>query len=274
MNYQKSFALVLALLALVCNFNSTAFAADTSKKSNNKPEAVSPTVKRAELVVKKTELAKSATSAKTTKTETRYRSTSEFVPVEKVGFTQPKYVGPETLNGLGLKSAAELGHKGKKIFNEWDSSARIVILDPLAQIYYDTASMEPLYLFGCLRDGKPYANRIKLLEPLEKAPEPTPSPTPTVTPAPTPVVQVTPAPTPTVTPTLPYDENQGVREVRIKKPTTNFVDEVEAGYDVRFEGGKGNIAVVPAIEVDQTIVVVDVPKPTIRANGRKMPLGD
>jgi hypothetical protein len=185
MNIKNLFAMVLALFALTCNL-STTFAADTSKKSNNQPKSV---VKKAIPVVKKAVPVKSAATAKVTKTETRYRATSEFTTLEKVGFTQPQYKGPATLNGLGLKSAAELGLDGKKVYNEYENSARIVILSPFAKVYYDTGSLEPLYLAGCLRDGKSFANRIKLLEPV-KAPEvksvQTPTPVPVIVSVPLP----------------------------------------------------------------------------------------
>lgn len=226
MNLYKSFALVLALFALACNFSTTAFAAN-AQESNNQPS------------------------------EGRYLSTGDYTPIDKVGYKQPIFVGKDTLNGLGLKSAKELGIAGKKFYNEQEKSARVIILNPDAMVYYDTGSLEPMYLAGCLRDGKPFANRIKPLEPLQKAPEPKPVPVAVVTPTPAPVLTPTPAPKPVV----------------VSKPTTNFVDK-ETGYDVRFEGGKGKIAVIPAIEVDETAVVVDIPKPTVRANGRVMSLGE
>lgn len=170
--------MVLALFALACNL-STTFAASAEESNNQPKQSAEPVIKKAEFVkaaapvvaVKKTEPVKTEVSVQKTKIDNRYRETPEFTTLEKAGFTQSKYKGPETINGLGLKTAAELGLDGKKVYNEYERSARIVILSPFAKIYYDTGSFEPVYLYGCLRDGKPFANRIKLLEPLKKAPE-------------------------------------------------------------------------------------------------------
>lgn len=277
MNYQKSFALVLALLALVCNFNSKAFAADTSKKSNNQPaQAAEPVVKKA-IRVDQTQVSKTkAAPVLNIQDNDRYTVVKpyKFHPLSE--FKQPVYTGPETVKDLVEKSAPEIGMVNALVVNEATHVGVEVNTKSAAKFLVDKEFGIPLYLVGCMdRNGKPFYNRIMVLKKNEKpvAVETVPVTTPSVTPAPTPVVQVTPAPTPTAASTLPYDENQGVYEVKIKNPTTNFVDEVDAGYDVRFKGGKGNIAVVPAIEVDQTLVVVDIPKPTVRANGRKMPLG-
>ncbi len=236
MNIQKLFALVLAFV-LACNI-STVSAADKAPKQNNQPAASPTPVAMNKPAVKKQ--------------EDRYSVVGEFVKLDKVGFTQPKYTGPATLNGLGLKSASELGIAGKSIYNEYERSARVVVLAPSAKVYYDTGSLEPLYLEGCMIDGKTSANRIKLLQPIQKAPEPKPEPVAVVTSTPT------PEPKPVV----------------VSKTTTNFVADKETRYDVRFESGRGKIALIPAIEVDETAVVVDIPKPTVRANGRVMSLGD
>ena len=245
MNIKNSSALVLALFALVCNL-STTFVAN-AQESNNQP------TQTAKSVVKKAVPVKTATPVKVNKAENRYRATPEFVSVEKAGFTQPKYTGPATLNGLGLKSAEELGVTGKITYNEYEQSARVVVLSPLAMLYYDTASLEPLYLAGCLRDGKPYANRIKLLEPV-KAPEP--KPVPVATPASTPVVSATPEPKPVPVVKAPHREMAPVAE------------EMTSHYVVDQYSDNGKINVVSATDLFPTLVVVDVPQPNVRVNGR------
>jgi len=181
MNLKNSIALVSAFFVLACNPNVSA--ADKAQKQKNQP---------AQPAVIKTASAVAENPAKTVQktVEARYQTaTAGYVSLEKVGFTQPKYTGSATVNGLGLKTAAELGLAGTQVYNEYEHSARIVTLSPLAKIYHDTASMEPVYLDGCMRGGKPFANRLKLVEPMKKA-EPTPI---TVTaPIPKPVVYVRP----------------------------------------------------------------------------------
>ncbi len=236
MNLHKSFALVLTLFALVCNPSKT-FSAETPKKSNNQPSATPVPVKKALPV------------------ETRYRATADFVSLERAGFTQSKYSGPATLNGLGLKSASELGIAGKSIYNEYERSARVVVLAPSAQVYYDTGSLEPLYLAGCMIDGKPSANRIRLLEPLQKVPEE--KPVPVATPAPTPVITATPEP------------KKVAPVVKVKQ--------ADSGYDPEFYSARGRVAVVPAVRLLTRAAIVDIPIPTPSANGRPLdgqPLGN
>ncbi len=77
-------------------------------------------------------------------------------------FTQPQYTGPSSLDGLGKKTAGELGLTGKRVYNEYPKGPVLVTLSASAVIYYDTASLEPLYLDGCIVNGKSRPNRLKL----------------------------------------------------------------------------------------------------------------
>jgi hypothetical protein len=79
-------------------------------------------------------------------------------------YHQPQYTGPATVDGLGLKSAGELGLTGKRAYNEFPSGPKLITLSAQAMIFYDTGSMEPLYLDNCRVNGKYRPNRIKLEE--------------------------------------------------------------------------------------------------------------
>lgn len=72
----------------------------------------------------------------------------------------PEYKGPDSLEGLGLKTAAELGLTGEEFWNEYPKGPRLVKLHATAKIYYDTGSMQPYYLDGCIVNGKPRPNRL------------------------------------------------------------------------------------------------------------------
>jgi hypothetical protein len=79
-------------------------------------------------------------------------------------FTQPKYNGnPSMLDGYGKKTAGELGLAGKEVYNEYPTEVRVVILSAQAVLYYDTASMEIVYLDGCRWNGREWKNRVKLV---------------------------------------------------------------------------------------------------------------
>lgn len=131
----------------------------------------------------------------------RYR-VSTFEVVKADVFTQPEYNGkPEMLDGYGKGTAEKLGSAGEEVYNEYPGQGAVrVILHPKAVLYYDTASRQPLYLDGCLRKGKPWVNRIKLVEPPPPPeapalpPPPPPPPVPTVVEKPCPPCPECPPP--------------------------------------------------------------------------------
>lgn len=227
MNFNSFFATVLVLCALACNF-STVSAAQPTKPNNQPTSAVTPTVQ---------------------KQEVRYQVAGGFVKLDKVGFTQPIYSGTASLNGLGMKTAGELGIAGKLVYNEYEHTARLVKLHPLAPVYYDTGSFEPLYLGGCHRDGKPWANRLKLVEQPTATPAPIVAPVAVATPTPVPVVAPRPASTPVV------------------QTSSGSAGPV---YGVEFKTSKSQVVVVPASKLLPIVAVVDIPKPRVSANGRPL----
>lgn len=226
MNIKKLFASLLAFV-LACNL-STVSAADKAPKQNNQPAASPTPVVMNKPVIKKQ--------------EDRYGVVGDFVSLDKVGFTQPMYSGPASLNGLGMKTAGELGIAGNLYYNEYENTARLVRLHPSAPVYYDTGSFEPLYLGGCIRDGKTFANRLKLAE--QKT-----ATKPVSVAAPQPAQVSVPAATPVALE---------------KKGTAGPV------YEVEFKTAKSQVVVVPSSRLLPTVAVVDVPKPRVSANGRPL----
>jgi hypothetical protein len=108
----------------------------------------------------------------------RYQKVPGHAPLSV--FRHRPYTGPECLEGLGRKSARELGWTGRRVYNEMLHGAEVVILSGDAIVYYDTASMEPVYLEGCFRSGRPYKNRLAFVpeERRVEAPPQTYVPTP------------------------------------------------------------------------------------------------
>lgn len=226
MNIKKLFASVLAFV-LACNFAMVSAAEPT--KQNNQPVA-SPTPVVMNKPVKKQ--------------DDRYEVVGGYVKLQDVGFSQPKYTGPATVNRLGLKTAGELGLTGKLVYNEYEHSARTVYLSASAQVYYDTASMEPLYLAGCFDNGKPFANRLKLVQQQ------------------TPVVLV-PQPTPVAVIKPPSSEVQYQKPAIVQKKN-------DTGYEVEFKEAKGKVVIIPAVRLLPQVGVVDIPQPNVRANGQPL----
>lgn len=98
----------------------------------------------------------------------RYTAAQNFeVKTSRAVFTQPPYNGDSRmLDGYGKAAARELGLAGREVWNEYPQEGAVkVTLAPNAELYYDTASREPLYLGGCLRKGKSWVNRVKLVTP-------------------------------------------------------------------------------------------------------------
>ena len=90
--------------------------------------------------------------------ETRYERLTNAV------FTQPAYNGnPAMLENYPIASASELGITGREIYNEYPEGPVVVVVHAEARFYYDNGSREPLYLIGCVRKGRAWFNRVKLV---------------------------------------------------------------------------------------------------------------
>lgn len=90
--------------------------------------------------------------------ETRYERLTNDI------FTQAAYTGnPAMLENYPIATGAELGITGKEIYNEYPEGPVVVVVHAQAKFYYDNGSREPLYLIGCVRKGKPWFNRVKLV---------------------------------------------------------------------------------------------------------------
>ncbi|HZS43217.1 MAG TPA: hypothetical protein VFA52_03315 [Candidatus Paceibacterota bacterium] len=101
----------------------------------------------------------------------RYGTPQGYAPLSVFKGRHP-YTGPECLEGLGYKSAAELGWTGRLVYNQMLHKAEIVPLSASAMIYYDTATKQPIYIDGCMRNGKAYKNMIAFVEEQPAPPQP------------------------------------------------------------------------------------------------------
>lgn len=81
-------------------------------------------------------------------------------------FSHPEYTGEiKMLEGFGKATAEELELSGREVWNEYPGQGAVKVkLNPKAVLFYETASRQPMYLDGCLRQGKPWVNRVKLIE--------------------------------------------------------------------------------------------------------------
>ncbi len=94
----------------------------------------------------------------------RYTLTGETAPLSI--FTIPAYNprDPEFFEGWGRMTAEDLGLEGAEFWNEFGRSARKGILEGRAIIRFPNGfQWDEAYLEGCLKSGKTYFNRIKLV---------------------------------------------------------------------------------------------------------------
>ncbi len=94
----------------------------------------------------------------------RYTLTGETAPLSI--FTLPAYNprDPEFFDGWGRMTAEELGLEGAEFWNEFGRSARKGKLHGKAVIRFPNGfQWDEAYLEGCLKNGKVYYNRIKLV---------------------------------------------------------------------------------------------------------------
>lgn len=74
------------------------------------------------------------------------------------------YTGPESTNGMVKKSSDQLGIVGKYMWNEYPDYPRVKKVVSGATFWVDGVSNELYFLDGCIWDGKPRPNRVKLVE--------------------------------------------------------------------------------------------------------------
>lgn len=94
----------------------------------------------------------------------RYTLTGETASLSI--FSLPAWNGdPEFFDGWGRKTASELGLAGAEFWNEFGRTARKGILHPDAVIRFPNGfQWDEAYLEGCLKNGKVYFNRIKIVK--------------------------------------------------------------------------------------------------------------
>lgn len=94
----------------------------------------------------------------------RYTTAPDFQIKVGVVFTQFDYKFESRMpQGFGKKTARELGADGRKFWNDYPGEgAALVVMHADTLLIYDTVSLVPLYVTGCIREGKEGGiNRIK-----------------------------------------------------------------------------------------------------------------
>lgn len=112
----------------------------------------------------------------------RYTAARDFLVDPTVEFSQPDYKFESALpQGFGKATAEDLGMAGVEFWNEYPGIGGVwVAASPKAEFFYDTVSRMPLYIAGCIREGKKNGlNRVKLVVPSPPPPAPeAPPPSP------------------------------------------------------------------------------------------------
>jgi hypothetical protein len=93
----------------------------------------------------------------------RYTAADDFRVDSSVTFSQPDYKFESRLpEGFGRATAFELGVSGQKFWNEYPGiGGALVVMNPNTVLIYDTVNRIPMYVTGCIREGKKGMNRIK-----------------------------------------------------------------------------------------------------------------
>lgn len=80
-------------------------------------------------------------------------------------FTSPAYdYSSDFFDGFGKATARELGIEGKYAWDEFGKTAKLIIVDGDAVVWYENgAQWTECYLEKCIKDGKPYFNRLQII---------------------------------------------------------------------------------------------------------------